>query len=124
MWIAPCTVVAFYNGVRSRAKGVGGDDEDPELDPDIKGGGHGSSDQEASGGDDDDEDVVDEDDSSGCYRLKLSPMEDLDIPPEMASLDNYSASLAHKASKGPLGEAPWKKKCTPSPIPGPNRVSD
>jgi len=72
--IEPFTVVAFYNGVRSQ--------EEDYVDD-------GSEDDEES-----------EDDQVLCdkyrYRLKLSAKEQLDVPKEMASIDKYNATLAHK----------------------------
>ena len=62
------TVVAFYNGVRTKDKDYRDDDKN---DVEIK--------------------------TEECrYRLNLSSNEELDVPREMAKLENYSATLGHK----------------------------
>jgi len=72
--IEPFTVVAFYNGVRSH--------EDDYVDEAV-------SDEE----DDENCDVLGE---KYRYRLKLSAKEQMDIPKEMATIEKYNATLAHK----------------------------
>ena len=73
--IEPFTVVAFYNGVRSL--------EDDYVHEEVN----------------DDDDPDDDDTVLGIkyrYRLKLSAKEQLDVPKEMATIENYNATLAHK----------------------------
>ena len=70
--IEPFTVISFYNGVRSNEADYIHEDADDE--------------------EDEDETNVER----YRYRLKLSNKEDLDVPKEMASLDHYNATLAHK----------------------------
>ena len=70
--IERCTVVAFYNGVRTK--------EDGKVE-------EGADSNEGS-----------EDESEGRYRLKLSYDENLDIPQNMASIEKYCATLGHKVS--------------------------
>ena len=64
-----CTVVAFYNGVRTKEEGY----EDEERNDDV---------------------VLKEDEHR--YRLNLSYNEELDVPRDMASVENYCATLGHK----------------------------
>ena len=64
------TVVAFYNGVRSK--------HEDYVDDETYGN----------------EGVMKEDEHR--YRLNLSSNEELDVPREMANVENYSATLGHK----------------------------
>jgi hypothetical protein len=68
-----CTVVAFYNGVRTKEDGYEDDDADFDISK-----------------------LKDEDHR---YRLNLSYNEELDVPIEMANLENYCATLGHKVNK-------------------------
>ena len=63
------TVVAFYNGVRTKEEGYA--DADIDYDCELKEDEH-------------------------RYRLNLSHNEELDVPREMASTENYCATLGHK----------------------------
>ena len=64
-----CTVVAFYNGVRTKEEGY--EDEEDEYDYKNK-------------------------EEEHRYRLNLSYDEELDVPKEMANIENYCATLGHK----------------------------
>lgn len=64
-----CTVVAFYNGVRTKEDGY----EDDEKDNDV---------------------IIKEEEHR--YRLNLSYNEELDVPRDMANVENYCATLGHK----------------------------
>ena len=66
------TVVAFYNGVRTKEDGY----EDDEINNSIP---------------------LKEEDHR--YRLNLSYNEELDVPRDMANVENYCATLGHKVSK-------------------------
>ena len=68
--IERCTVVSFYNGVRTKD---GDYVDDEEVDLETK--------------------------HEECrYRLNLSSNEELDVPREMANVENYSATLGHKVT--------------------------
>ena len=66
------TVVAFYNGVRTKEEGYEDDEKDNWLP--IK-------------------------DEEHRYRLNLSYNEELDVPRDMADVENYCATLGHKVTK-------------------------
>ena len=69
--IERCTVVSFYNGVRTK--------DDDYVDD----------------GNDGDGEIKQEE---YRYRLNLSSNEELDVPREMANVENYSATLGHKVT--------------------------
>ena len=64
-----CTVVSFYNGVRTKEEGY--EDDDKDFDLKLR-------------------------EEEHRYRLNLSHNEELDVPREMSSLENYCATLGHK----------------------------
>lgn len=68
-----CTVVAFYNGVRTKEDGY--EDEDAHFD------------------------ISKLKEEDHRYRLNLSYNEELDVPIEMANVDNYCATLGHKVKE-------------------------
>ena len=71
-----CTVVSFYNGVRTKEDGY--EDEDAQFDVSkIK-------------------------EEEHRYRLNLSYNEELDVPREMANVENYCATLGHKVTNSKI----------------------